>query len=400
MSWSRPIGAALIVAGTAIGGGILALPIVSAQLGFFPMLILMLVTWFVMCISSLLTLRINLIISPGGSFLTMTGNSLGVVGKVLSTLSFLFLFYALLAAYISGASSFLESYLGHYAVLNWSHAGYCLLAAGIVICILILGVSTVDRINRLFFLVMVTCFILIVGFLLTPAKASRVFLHFNYTPGLALAVLPVVYTAFGFHGCTTPLVGYVGNRPIVLRWVFIIGSVLPLIAYILWLVASLGVLNTAQTQELAVNGTVGHLVRILSSASGHSKWFLPLLNLFSGFAIITSFLGVALGLFDYIYSAINKNDKLFIRIITGLLTFIPPLVFAVYYPNAFVAALGYAAIPLAFIATLLPVAMMWVLSRQGHVFKGQFFYWLSGVFSVLIIVAQLGVAWGWLPSLG
>ena len=102
MSWSRPVGASLIVAGTAIGGGILALPIISAKLGFVPMLILMCITWFIMCVSALLTLKINLIIDPGCSFLEMTDHLLGRVGKLLSTLSFLVLFYALLAAYISG----------------------------------------------------------------------------------------------------------------------------------------------------------------------------------------------------------------------------------------------------------------------------------------------------------
>ena len=399
-SWSRPVGATFIVAGTAIGGGILALPIVSAKLGFLPMLMLMLITWFIMCVSAILALRINLIVGPGSSFLVMTGSLLGRVGKSISTLSFLFLFYALLAAYISGASSFLEGYFSHYAWLSWSHSEYCLLAAGIVACILVLGVSTVDRINRVFFIIMVACFILVVASLLMPANISYVFLNFDYTPGLALAVLPVVYTAFGFHGCTTPLVGYVGDRPVVLRWVFIIGSVLPLIAYILWLIASMGVLDTGQVNSLASNGTVSHLIKILAAASGGSKWFLPVLNIFSGFAIITSFLGVALGLFDYIYSAMNGKEHVSFRVIAGVLTFVPPLVFVVYYPNAFVAALGYAAIPLAFIATLLPVAMMCILRRQGHVFKGQIFYWISAVFAVLIIIAQLGVAWGFLPALG
>jgi len=400
MSWSRPLGATLIVAGTAIGGGILALPIISAQLGFFPMLALMCITWFIMCVSALLTLKVNLIIDPGCSFLEMTDHSLGRVGKSLSTLSFLILFYALLAAYISGASSFLESYFKPYVLLNWTHAGYCLFAAAIVAGILLLGVSTVDRINRIFFIVMITCFTLILIFLLIPAKASTAFLHFNYSSGLALAVLPVVYTAFGFHGCTTPLVGYVGNRPLVLKWVFIAGSILPLIAYILWLIASLGVLSVEQAQILGESGTVASLVKMLSVASHHSAWFKPILNLFSGFAIITSFLGVALGLFDYIFIAFTKGSGWFARILAGLFTFVPPLLFAVYYPGAFVAALGYAAIPLAFIATLLPFAMMKKLCKKGHHFKERLLYDVCALFSVLVIAAQLGVAWGWLPAVG
>ena len=299
-----------------------------------------------------------------------------------------------------GASSFLEGYFDQYAFLDWTHTEYCIFAAAVVACILLLGVSTVDRINRLFFIVMITCFILILIFLLIPAKASTVFLHFNYSSGLALAVLPVVYTAFGFHGCTTPLVSYVGNRPVALKWVFILGSTLPLVAYILWLVASLGVLSVDQANVLGESGTVATLVKMLSVDAYHSSWFKPLVNLFSGFAIITSFLGVALGLFDYIFAAFTKGEGWLARILAGCFTFVPPLVFAIYYPGAFVAALGYAAIPLAFIATLLPFAMMWTLRKKGHQFKGLPLYFICVVFSILVIAAQLGVARGWLPSVG
>ncbi len=400
MSLSRPVGAVFIVAGTAIGGGILALPVISAGLGFFPMLLIMLITWFVMCASAILTIKVNLIIEPGASFLTMTDKSLGFIGKAVSTLSFLFLFYALLAAYISQAASFLEGYANHYISFHLPHAVFCLLSALLVIAILVLGVKTVDRINRLLFIVMVASFILIISFLLAPSKATTVFFHFNYSPVIALAVLPVVYTSFGFHGCTTPLVSYVGPNPRMLKLVFIIGSLVPLIAYIVWLIASLGVLSKGEIAFLSSHGTVNNLIKILSGTSENSMWFLSLINLFSGFAVLTSFLGVALGLFDYIYSAVCQGGALINRIFAGILTFAPPLLFALLYPNAFVAALGYAAIPLAFIATLLPLAMMYSLQRKGHQFTGSLLYWVCGLFSVLIIVCQFCVAWGVLPLLG
>lgn len=44
-------------------------------------------------------------------------------------------------------------------------------------------------------------------------------------------------------------------------------------------------------------------------------------NLFMDLALATSFLGVALGLFDYLADLFKRNDSLIGRIQTGLLTF-------------------------------------------------------------------------------
>ena len=398
MSWSRPIGAVFIVAGTAIGGGMLALPIVSAKLGFLPVLMLILVTWLIMCWSSLLTLQINLIISPGCSFLRMTSACLGTTGRLLGTLSFLFLFYALLAAYVSGAALFLKSYLEQYQLFHGSIKGYNVFVAIAVALILITGVGAIDRINRVLFIAMTACFVMVISFLLFPAKMSTLLIKADYSPALAFAVLPVIYTAFGYHGCTTPLIGYVGKKPGTLRWVFIVGSLLPLLAYILWLVVSLGILTPHQREMLSSTDSIAYLVNMLSQQSGSAAWFLPVLNIFSGFAILTSCLGVALGLFDYIYSFVGKDGHFRTRLIAGILTLTPPLLFAIFYPNAFVAALGYAAIPLAFIATILPVSMMLELRRKGHIFSNKGFYIVGIIFAVLVIAAQLSVTWGWLPS--
>ena len=77
MLWSRSIGAALIIAGTAIGGGALALPVALSKLGLIPSIVLMAVTWFFMCASAILALKINLIVSPGANFLQIVHRTLG-----------------------------------------------------------------------------------------------------------------------------------------------------------------------------------------------------------------------------------------------------------------------------------------------------------------------------------
>ena len=63
-------------------------------------------------------------------------------------------------------------------------------------------------------------------------------------------------------------------------------------------------------------------------------------HLFADLALATSFLGVALGLFDYLADLFQRSNTVGGRLQTGAITFLPPLAFALFYPRGFVMALG------------------------------------------------------------
>ncbi|WP_041404094.1 aromatic amino acid transport family protein [Rickettsia montanensis] len=54
------IGAILLISGTCIGSGMIALPTVLAKLGIIPSIILMFIIWFIMYYTSLINLELNL----------------------------------------------------------------------------------------------------------------------------------------------------------------------------------------------------------------------------------------------------------------------------------------------------------------------------------------------------
>ena len=260
--------------------------------------------------------------------------------------------------------------------------------------VLISGITIIDQLNKILFVLMIASFVLILLYIFQSPElhvASSI-TYLNTQPSIILAVLPIIYTSFGYHGCSNPVIRYVGvQHTKLLCWVFICGSFLPLLGYGIWLFASFSVLNTEQLNMLAEFGTLTILMEILTNVSKHSDWFGWIVKIFSQLAILTSLLGVALGLFDYLYSCV-KTVPVLPQLMAGLATFLPPLFFSLYYPNAFIVALGYAAVPLAFIAILLPLAMMYVLKRKGHKFKGQILYHICAIFAVLVILAQLGFA--------
>jgi hypothetical protein len=53
------------------------------------------------------------------------------------------------------------------------------------------------------------------------------------------------------------------------------------------------------------------------------------------------------------------------RLQSGMITFLPPLAFALFYPRGFVMALGYAGVALAVLALMLP-ALLVMKSRKQH----------------------------------
>lgn len=124
----------------------------------------------------------------------------------------------------------------------------------------------------------------------------------------------------------------------------------------LWQVAILGLLG-----QQALLQTGGALDSLLANVGKLVSWpaFNQAMHLFADLALATSFLGVTLGLFDFMAKATHRKDNWQGRSQTGLITFVPPLLFALYFPQGFIMALGYAAIALAILAVLLPVALVW-----------------------------------------
>ncbi|MGI2260796.1 aromatic amino acid transport family protein [Shewanella sp. GXUN23E] len=347
MQQNRFIGSLLIIAGTTIGAGMLALPLAASSMGFPLALLTMLLIWALMSYTALLMLELHQDASPQATLHTLARQYLGRPGQWLATLSMLFLFYALCAAYIAGGS---EQLTARLAVLgnipDWSGALIWTLAVGALI---VSGTGKVDLVNRALFILKLIALASILVLLMPKVEWIR--LQATEVHSMAMvAALPVIFTSFGFHGSIPSVVRYLGMDLAKLKRAILLGSALPLLVYALWLMVSIG--NLGQS-ALINHAGLNDLIAGLSQAA-NAPLLQQVIAGFADLALATSFLGVALGLFDFITDMLRQK-----RWITGLLTFLPPLAFALYYPSGFIMALGYAAIALVMLAIFLPVAMVW-----------------------------------------
>jgi tyrosine-specific transport protein len=401
---NRTLGSILIVAGTTIGAGMLAMPLASAGIGFGVTLGLLITLWVLMCYTALLLLEVYQHVPADMGLGSLAARYLGRYGQWATGFCMLFLMYALTAAYISGAGELLASSLNQWLDWRLPPAAGVLIFTGIGGMVVCIGTSLVDLFNRFLFSAKII-FLAIMLALLLPHIHQLNLLTLPLQQGLALSAIPVIFTSFGFHGSIPSIVSYLGGDIRKLRRVFVIGSFIPLVAYTFWQLATLGSIDSPTfTALLAKNGGLNGLLEAIREVVVSSHVELAV-HLFAGLALATSFLGVALGLFDYLADLFQRQNSAGGRIQSGLITFLPPLAFALFYPRGFVMALGYAGVALAVLALMLP-SLLVMKSRQQHpdatwrVAGGSPALWLVLLCGISIVVIQFAIVAGLLPAVG
>lgn len=413
MNLSKVVGSVLIVIGTTIGAGMLALPLVCAPVGGFFPIVLLIAIWALMTITGLLVLEVNLSLDPTAcSFSSMAEKTIGRVGKVVVWLTCLSLLYALTAAYIAGASSLLR-YLFHYYfsidIPNFVNA---------ILFVLILGVAVfwstraTDLLNR--GLISVKGFLLFITIILLMPHADFASMLTKGSAGTSnikylFAVLPFFITAFGYHTVIPSIRAYIGDKPRELSNIILWATTVSLIIYLLWILIILNVIPFAGEnsfeQIFNERSSVGGLAAAIATFASN-KWVIYGFNGFSNVAMTTSFLGVTLGLFDFIADGFKRPDTHLGRLQTAGLTFVPPLIFAMYYPQGFILALSYAAIFVTILEVILPALMVYKLRyakgavlQSYKVFGGKWLLWLIVSSGIILIIIQILIKLDILPMM-
>ncbi|KMN35937.1 MULTISPECIES: aromatic amino acid transport family protein [unclassified Chromobacterium] len=402
----KAIGATLLISGTMLGAGMLALPLVSAGMGFGYACLTLFLIWMLMTYTGLMLLEVCLSFPEGYGFDAIAKALFDTKGSYLINASLLLLLYALSSAYISGGGSTYKSNLHQYLGLSLSPAlvslAFTLLIGGIVF----VSTNAVDKVNRLLFSLNVLIF-LALSTVIQPYVDTGNLSESSDSAKYMLAAIPMFLTAFGFHGSVPSMVKYLGrDQPRTLRNVFIAGSLIPMGIYLLWVFNTLGALPRYGSHSFQAisshNGSVGMFLDEFH-ALVPTPQVPSLLSAFSSIALFTSYLCVSLGLFDAMASTLKRSDDTRQRLQTALITYLPPLGFALFFPSGFVAALGAAAIFLVILAILFPALALIKLRRQEdyqpsyQVSGGGTLHWAIGGAGIAIILFQLLVMQGLLP---
>ncbi len=352
------IGGMLLIAGSCIGAGMLGLPIVTGMSGFFPSLTMFFCAWLFMTSTALLLVEVNGWFSRKVNLLTMSEHALGKWGKGICWVTYLFLFYALLVAYISGIGGlchtfFQVSFRASFPV--WLGSLIFVILFGWVVY---LGTRKVDLLNRGLMVAKIACFILLVFIGISyvqPWLLSRT------APIYATSALPLLVIAFGFHNMIPSLTAYLNGDLKKVRLTIIGGSLMAFVIYLIWEILVLGIVPFG-----GPNGLVASLKNDREASQSLAMIIQsPGVRIFSQglafFAILTSFLAQALSLVHFLADGLKINYKKQESIWLCALALLPPLLLSVIYPQLFFKALNFAGgICAVTLFGILPVAMVWI----------------------------------------
>ncbi|WP_314065900.1 aromatic amino acid transport family protein [Cardiobacterium hominis] len=400
---NKTLGTTLLVSGTMIGAGMLAMPLTSAGIGFTFTVVLLISLWLLLTYSALLFVEVYQTTESDSGIGTLSALYFGNAGRVVSTTVMFVFLYALLAAYISGGGEILmkatqsTGLLGQEGVIaNTSPEMTLKIFIGIFTVFfgsfVIISTKVVDGFNRLLFFVMLVALV-VVMFVMFPKASVQNLMAMPLDNALIISAAPIFFTSYGFHGSIPSLVKYMEGDVRGLRIAIVAGSAITLVGYILWQLSTHGVLSQSEfTQILKEKPTLYGLIEACRRITG-SEIIASAVQLFSALALVTSFLGVALGLFDCTEDMLRKGLHINAgRLLLGAITFLPPVLFAYFYPD-FIAALSYAGQMFAFFAVVLPVGLVWKARRRYPNLP----YRVAGGDVALIIALVIGIVVACIP---
>ncbi|XP_075670674.1 uncharacterized protein LOC142640453 isoform X3 [Castanea sativa] len=406
-------GAVALIIGTSIGSGILALPKKASPAGLVPSSITMIICWAFLLIESLLLVEVNVALRKKKrkneevdeleviSIRTMAQETLGEWGGTLATVTYVFLGYTSMIAYSSKSGDILF----HLINLPASISGIFFTSL-FTMLISIGGTRATDQVNQWLTTSMIGLLLAIE--VLAVVSGGWAGLGGSGDWGKVPATIPVIIFSLVYHDLAPVLCAYLGGDLTRIRTSVLLGSLVPLLALLVWDAVALGL--SAQSDQVV--DPVELLMRV--------KWsgVSIMAEAFSLLAVGTSLIGTLLAFFEFFKEQLNnftwqfsstqlpQGNKLFglrkwwgrnksFTAMTMAVT--PALLVSSTVPDAFSAATdiagGYC---MTMLYGVLPPAMAWaMLNREAEDPERRAFSKLRplllgvGLFACCIVIEQI-----------
>lgn len=400
-------GGACIIASVCVGAGMLGLPTSGAGAWTIWSAIAICVTMSVMTISGWLLLEAYKRYDIRASFSTVTKDMLGNNINIINNLAVYFVGGILLYAYTTASGGILEGItksfidFGEYGSRIWS-------VIFVFVFSLFVWHSTraVDRISVILIVFMALSFVFSTFGLTTNISLDTLFDTQN-TEGdyakYAIAMFPVALTSFGYHHSVCTMRAYYGEERKA-KYAILGGTAISLALYLLWVFSIFGNLPRDQFDPvIASDGNLDVLLNALGNviASDSVK---QAINAFSIAAILSSFIGVGLGVFDYLADFFKFDNSTAGRTKSWATTFLPPLILSILFPLGFLKAIGYAGAVATIWTCMIPAILAYKSrkmadGKQGFVVGGgNVVIFVVFIFGVLTALFHFLTMFGYLPA--
>lgn len=388
-SYGHILGGSLLIAGTMIGVGMLALPVATAPGGFIPSVALYLLCWVFMLCTGLLMLEVCIWMPKDANMITMASKLLGTPGKIACWIVYLFLFLTVMIAHVAGGGDVLNEIFGGSLSGSLSKIIYVL----VFIPIVYLGTRSVDRVN----------IILIAGLIITYllfVNASIGHVNVEYLTRIewskAWFTLPILFTAFTYQVILPTIMNYMDRNVKKVRLAIFIGTAIPLVVYLVWEFLILGTVPFEGPNSLSEAASLGQTAVSPLKAITNNPYLFTIGKAFAFFTLTASYLALALAYLDFLADGLKVKKTSLNKLWLCVLIFAPPTIIALLYPKIFLTALSYAGgYSCAILFGLFPPLMVWSGRHYGgyhdktkQLFGGRYFLTVLILFVIAEIVLE------------
>lgn len=370
------LNAIFLISGTAIGAGLIALPLTAVNFGVGISTAIICLAIFITYQSSMMTIDLNEANQSPASIVDLSRNLSGKKAFLISMASFYALSFSLLMVYFSGIASTLCSFfdlnnnvvviissLALFGVLNLKYSQFSKLNSSLVIILLAIIVTFI--------------------FQMQTVKTTKTV---SYEPQINLkeiaTFLPIIFTSFGVQNICSNIYEHLNKNRKQIQRAFLIGILIPALVYIAW---TSSVFENIISQDVSFfeklqnhQVSVGELIKFLCDSSNnvYMEKFFKILSLF---AISTSAIGIGLGLKKSIEETITSSSC-----VASTVVCLIPAIVCITIPDAFIKILSFGGM----IATMFVIFVPYYIKRQlGH--RMGFGYNLCLVYGLLVVVCEI-----------
>jgi tyrosine-specific transport protein len=388
------LGSIALIAGTTIGAGILALPSVTLPSGLVPSSTVLILVWLYTLVSSLLVAEITLhtmrcegLAHVG--LLAIVAKTWGNLGARIAGVTYLFMHYGILVAYIAKGGELLiyaaTKILGLEQPLpNWlGTTTFTLIFGGTMY----LGRERfVQKLNSIFVLIVIASFLGLMLLGVGQIKSSYLLFQNWTTAGNAISIM---FVAMFFHNIVPTVVTQLAGDVTKIRRSIMIGSLTPLIMYLAWNAVVLGSVNPDILKD--ISGIFDPLQVLRNGSSG--AWLSILVTIFSEFAIVTSFIGFVYSLLDFYQDFYLIAQSEISSFPLYSLVLLPPLGLGTINPNIFFIALEYTGILTnSILGVIIPALISWKQRQQISPTDDQSVRLVPGGKLTLVVILLIGIS--------
>jgi tyrosine-specific transport protein len=351
-----------LIVGTAIGAGILALPITTASSGFLGAALALILCGVFMINAAYYMLKVRLCFKEEVDLSTMVRTMLGMRAKIFTETGYLMLLFSLIAVYIIVGSAWTENLVEILFKTEISKHISQAIFSSIIAFLLFSGISKLSMVNYFISFVMLIALMFII-LLSAPSIAIENVASVNLEN--VPWTFPMILTTFGFASIIPSIVTYMKGNKVQTLKILLGGSLVIFITYLLWEMIAFGVLGEGLL-PLATGKDQGTEVVGALSAKARVSFFQEAGLSFMILATLSSLLGVGQSLYSYLRDTLPLKVGLPKSLLALFLCFAVPMLIINVYPAGISQILSFGGVFIAVIQGIIPTLMVLSPAYKKH----------------------------------